>query len=79
MRGQSTVGEGLSWGEFCVCCVEVLELKKKYPVNGDESGADRCVCVHRLKRKGIGNERASLCKKVETLCVIFRAREYFRG
>ncbi|XP_064396027.1 uncharacterized protein LOC135343031 [Halichondria panicea] len=46
VRGQSTVGEGLSWGEFCVCCVEVLELKKKYPVNGDESGADRGVTNH---------------------------------
>ncbi len=45
MRGQSSERAGISWGEFCVCCVEVLELKKEYPVNGDESGADRCVCV----------------------------------
>ncbi len=27
VRGRVDEGAGLSWGEFCVCCVELLELK----------------------------------------------------
>ncbi len=50
--------------------VEVIHVHHNY---------NYCGSKHRLKRKGIGNDRASLCKRLKHSCVIFRACEYFHS
>ena len=43
VRGRECEGVGLSWGEFCVCCVELLELKHTSSQSNTPGDSVRCV------------------------------------